>query len=441
MARIEVRKIVLDYKPRYPEAHKKIRDARFAVLVAHRRFGKTVLSVNHLLREALFTRKQRGSYAYVAPYRNQAKVIAWDYLKHYSSPCVDRKVNEGELSIAFGNGATIRVFGADNPDALRGLYFDGIVMDEVAQMKPEVWHEIIRPALADRQGWALFIGTPKGANLFSELYHHAAAEQAKGNKDWCAMSFPVTQTEALSKDEIEALKTELSENAYKQEMLCDFNAASDDVLIPLDLVNEAMQRSYQEHVYINAPLVLGVDVARFGDDASVLFYRRGLVAERPIVVRKLDNMALADRVVSEIVQRKPDAVFVDAGQGAGVIDRVRQLGFDVTEVPFGSKALKQNRFFNRRMEMWHNCLEWLKTGGALPPDEGLKAELSCPTYSFNNAGLMQLEKKEDIKERLGHSCDEADALCLTFAAPVARAFDVTLAERRQEATKYDPLAW
>ena len=255
------------------------------------------------------------------------------------------------------------------------------------------------------------------------------------------MSFPVTQTEALSKDEIEALKTELSENAYKQEMLCDFNAASDDVLIPLELVAEAMNRSYQPHVYEHAPLVMGVDVARFGDDASVIFFRRGMMAERPIVIRKLDNMALADRIVSEISQRNPDAVFIDAGQGAGVIDRVRQLGYAVTEIPFGGKALKSNRFVNRRMEMWHGCLEWLKTGGALPPDEALKAELSSPTYSFNNAGLMQLEKKQDIKERLGRSPDLADALCLTFAAPVARAIDCTFAERRREATKYDPLAW
>ena len=433
--------IELPYRARYWDAHDKIKAARFAVLVAHRRFGKTVLSVNHLIMDALETQKERASYAYVAPYRNQAKVIAWDYLKHYTSVCLDRKVNEGELSIAFGNGSTVRVFGADNPDALRGLYFDGIVLDEVAQMKPEVWHEIIRPALADRHGWALFIGTPKGANLFSELYHHAASEQAKGNKDWCAMSFPVTQTEALSKDEIDALKSELSENAFKQEMLCDFNAASDDVLIPLELVSEAMHRSYQSHVYEHAPLVMGVDVARFGDDASVIFFRRGMMAERPIVIRKLDNMELADRVVSEIVSRKPDAVFVDAGQGAGVIDRVRQLGFEVTEIPFGSKALKQNRFVNRRMEMWYNVLEWLKGGGALPPDEALKAELSSPTYSFNSSGLMQLEKKEDIKERLGRSPDLADSLALTLAAPVARAIDVTLAERRQEAHPYDPLAW
>lgn len=430
------------YKARYPKAHRAIDAARFTVLVAHRRFGKTVLSVNHLIYSALREKKERGSFAYIAPYRNQAKTIAWEYFKHYARVSPSIKINEGELSLSFPhNGSTIRVFGADNPDALRGLYFDGVIMDEVAQMKPEVWHEIIRPALADRHGWALFIGTPKGANLFSELYHHAASEQARGNAEWCAMSFPVTQTEALSKDEIEALKSELSENAFKQEMLCDFNAASDDVLIPLELVTEAMNRSYQEHVYINAPLVLGVDVARFGDDASVLFFRRGLVAERPIVIRKLDNMELADRVVSEIVSRKPDAVFVDAGQGAGVIDRVRQLGFEVTEIPFGSKALKQNRFVNRRMEMWYNVLEWLKGGGALPPDEALKAELSSPTYSFNSSGLMQLEKKEDIKERLGRSPDLADSLALTLAAPVARAVDIAMLERRQEATKYDPLAW
>ena len=104
-----------------------------------------------------------------------AKAIAWSYLKHYTSPIPYCKINEGELSIILPNRATIRIFGADNPDALRGLYFDGVVMDEVAQMKPEVWGEIIRPALADRKGWAVFIGTPKGINLFSQMYDLALA--------------------------------------------------------------------------------------------------------------------------------------------------------------------------------------------------------------------------------------------------------------------------
>ena len=431
--------IRIPYKPRYKGLHGKLRKARFGVLVAHRRFGKTVFAINHINGLAIECRKERGSFAYVAPYRNQAKIIAWDYLKHYTAAIPGRVVNESDLSVTLPNGARIRIFGADNADALRGLYFDYVVLDEVAQMKPEVWQEIVRPALADRHGGALFIGTPKGANLFSELYSHACAEQAKGNADWVAFSFPVTQTNALAPEEVEALRAELSDNAFRQEMLCDFNASSDDVLIPLTLVAEAMNRNPREYEFQGAPLVLGVDVARFGDDASVLFFRRGIMAEKPIILRKLDNMELADRIAAECTKRRPAAVFIDAGGGAGVIDRLRQLGFPVSEVPFGSKPCRSNRFLNRRMEMWQGMADWIKSGGSLPPDEILKAELAAPTYFFNPAGLLCLEKKEDIKERLMRSPDRADALALTFAAPVANnvQFDAMPAQRKP----YDPLAW
>lgn len=146
--------VKIPYWPRYPqdEIHRRFDAHRFCVLVAHRRMGKTVLAVNHLIKRAIVDGKERGFYAYIAPFRVQAKAIAWSYLKHYTSPIPYCKINEGELSIILPNRATIRIFGADNPDALRGLYFDGVVMDEVAQMKPEVWGEIIRPALADRKG-------------------------------------------------------------------------------------------------------------------------------------------------------------------------------------------------------------------------------------------------------------------------------------------------
>ena len=160
----------IPYEPRYPQVHEALERTRFVALVAHRRFGKTVLSVNHLIKMALLCRRERGSFAYVGPFRNQAKGVAWDYLKTYSAPVPGLRVNESELSIVLPNGARLRVFGADNPDALRGLYFDGVVLDEVADMKPDVWEKIVRPALSDRRGWALFIGTPKGVNLFSELY-------------------------------------------------------------------------------------------------------------------------------------------------------------------------------------------------------------------------------------------------------------------------------
>lgn len=433
--------ITIPYKPRYPEVHEALESHRFAVLVAHRRFGKTVLVINHVIKQALMCAKPRGSYAYIAPHRNQAKNVAWDYLKHFTAPLPGRAVNESELCITIpsnGGGSRIRIFGADNPDALRGLYFDCAVLDEVAQMKPEVWDEIVQPALADRDGSAVFIGTPKGINLFSELYYRACELQGDGDPDWVAMSYPVTATSVLSPKIVEDLRKDMSENKFRQEMLCDFSASSDDILIPLPLVVEAMGRTYKEHQYKAAPLVLGVDVARFGDDSSVLFFRQGLVAYAPIVCKGLDNMQLADRIAYEIRERKPQAVFIDAGGGAGVIDRLRQLGQSVIEVPFGGRPSRTDRYVNRRMEMWDEMRQWLESGGALPPDEPLKAELSTPTYSFDNAGRMKLEPKEDVKERLLRSPDKADALCLTFAAPVA-APSLGMAGRSRKV--YDPLEW
>ena len=229
--------ITIPYRPRYPNVHRELEAHRFVVLVAHRRFGKTVLAVNHLLKAALTCRRERGVFAYVAPYRNQAKQIAWSYLKHYSAPVPGREVYEGELSVRLPGGSTVRLFGADNPDALRGLYFDGVVLDEVAQMKPEVWREIVQPALADRRGWALFIGTPKGVNLFSELYAFAreAMNPASPRFDsaWTALCFRVDETGALDPDEVARLRRELSDNAWRQEMLCDFSASADDTLIQI----------------------------------------------------------------------------------------------------------------------------------------------------------------------------------------------------------------
>lgn len=426
-------RIVIPYKPRDPSVHERLEAARFSVIVAHRRYGKTVLSVNHVIKQAATCPRRDGRYGYVAPYRNQAKAVAWDYLKHYTSPIPGRIVNESELSVTLPNGAIIRIFGADNPDALRGLYFDGVILDEVAQMRPEVWGEIIQPALADRGGWALFIGTPKGINIFSELYYRALERQQAGDTAWCAMSFPVTETTSLPADEVERLRQELSENAWRQEMMCDFSASSDDVLISLSLVSEAMRKTYQPHEYNRAPVVLGVDVARFGDDSSVIFRRQGLVGFTPVILRGLDNMSLADVVAAAIVEHRPDAVFIDSGQGQGVIDRLRQLGHKIMEVPFGGRALRHDRFVNRRSEMWYSVREWLEAGGALPPDECLKAELSAPTYCYDSAGKIKLEPKDKIKERLLRSPDVADALALTLAAPVSRPAEI----HRKAKTNYN----
>lgn len=414
-------KVVIPYRPRFPqdEIHKQLETHRFCVLVAHRRLGKTVLSVNHLIKRAITDRKERGMYAYLAPFRNQAEQIAWGYLKHYTSQIPATTINEQKLSILLPNGATIRIFGADNPDALRGMYFDGVVIDEVAQIKPTLWGEVIRPALADRKGWAAFIGTPKGINLFSQIYDQALNLMSKGDPEWCAMLYSVEQTHVIDEKELAALKVEMSENEYRQEFLCDFSAAQDNGLIPIDDIRAAANKFYRESEYMGAPLIYGIDVARFGSDASVIFKRRGLVAFEPIVIRKFDNMALADRIAVEMAKEKPDAVFIDSGAGQGVIDRLRQMRFDVVEVPFGAQAIDKEQFANRRMEMWWHMAQWIKQGGAIPPDPVLQGDLGAPTYGYTPKGPKILEAKDKLKERIGRSPDLADALALTFAAPVA----------------------
>nr|DAQ55175.1 MAG TPA: Large subunit terminase [Caudoviricetes sp.] len=414
-------KVVIPYRPRFPqdEIHKQLETHRFCVLVAHRRLGKTVLSVNHLIKRAITDRKERGMYAYLAPFRNQAEQIAWGYLKHYTSQIPAISINEQKLSILLPNGATIRIFGADNPDALRGMYFDGVVIDEVAQIKPTLWGEVIRPALSDRKGWAAFIGTPKGINLFSQIYDQALNLMSKGDPDWCAMLYSVEQTHVIDEKELAALKVEMSENEFRQEFLCDFSAAQDNGLIPIDDIRAAANKFYRESEYMGAPLIYGIDVARFGSDASVIFKRRGLVAFEPIVIRKFDNMALADRIAVEMAKEKPDAVFIDSGAGQGVIDRLRQMRFDVVEVPFGAQAIDKEQFANRRMEMWWHMAQWIKQGGAIPPDPVLQGDLGAPTYGYTPKGPKILEAKDKLKERIGRSPDLADALALTFAAPVA----------------------
>lgn len=448
---------VIPYFPRYPEVHKVLEAHRFCVLVAHRRFGKTVLSVNHLIKMAWLSAKPQPRFAYIAPFRNQAKTVAWDYLKRYTCPFPGRQINESELSVSLPacNGSRIRIFGADNPDALRGQYFDGVVMDEVAQMKANVWDEVVQPTLADRQGWALFIGTPKGINLFSDLYYKAVKAERDGDPDWRALSFPATdKTEYPPQSEIERLRRELSDNTFRQEMLCDFTATSDNILISLDAVNASLERECDPQIVARHPLILGVDVARFGEDASVIQPRRGPLAMPPVVMRKLSNIDVANRVIHYAIQNGAHYVNIDQGQGAGVIDMVSErlpASITVTEVPFGGRALDDVKYLNRRAEMWDRMRAWLSGGvqnalssACLPQSfaQAYQSELTAPTYSFAAGGdRMKLEPKEDIKKRLKHSTDIGDALALTFAidTPLLE-LETQRRSCRQREREYDPFA-
>jgi len=386
---------------------------RFSVLVCHRRFGKTFLAINALIDAALRSPKDNGRYGYVAPFLKQAKQVSWDYLKRFALQIPGTRANESDLSIDFPNKARVRLYGSDNGEAMRGLYFDGVVMDEVADMRIETWPEIIRPALADRKGWCLFIGTPKGLNQFHDLYQHALT-----NDTWYAGMFRVDETDVLDKDEVALAKETMTENQYRQEFLCDFSASIDNALITIDKVTDSAAIKRKESDVAGSPRVLGVDVARFGADRSVIQKRQGLAAYEPIIFNDIDNMTLAGMVGQTINEWKPDAVFIDAGRGEGVIDRLRQLGFFVNEVNFGGRPTNP-RYNNKRSEMWDSVRIWLDDGGSLPKNTDLKTDLCVPTYKFDASNRLQLESKDEIKKRGGRSPDLGDALALTFSFPVA----------------------
>lgn len=196
------------------------REQRFSVIVAHRRAGKTVASIIDLIDAALRCTKQNPRFAYIAPYYAQAKDVVWSYVKQYTAGIPGASANEGELRVDLPNGARLRLYGADNYDRLRGIYLDGVVLDEFADQPPQAWREVIRPALADRQGWAVFIGTPKGRNAFYDLY-----KQAMASPDWFAMKLKSSETGLVIQAELDAMRAQMSANEYNREMECDFDAA------------------------------------------------------------------------------------------------------------------------------------------------------------------------------------------------------------------------
>ena len=214
--------VVIPYKPRRLQKflHNQILKHRFNVIIAHRRSGKTVLCINHLIRAALTNPQPNPRYAFIAPTFKQGKSTAWDYIKNYSRNIPYIKFNESELRCDFPNGARITILGAENDQALRGIFLDGCVFDETQNISPVLFPEIIRPSLADRKGWCIFIGTPKGQNYFYKLHKQALEEE-----DWWTGTYKASQTKVLDDKELSAAQRVMSKDLYEQEFECSFQAA------------------------------------------------------------------------------------------------------------------------------------------------------------------------------------------------------------------------
>jgi phage terminase large subunit len=217
--------IEIDYRPRAPQLalHEALDTHRFVVSVTHRRLGKTVMAVNHLIRAAMTCKRPRPRLAYIAPTYRMGKATAWDFMKFYSRPIPGVSFNESELRVDYPNGGQVRIYGGDDPDNLRGLYLDGVVLDEYGIHQADIFSTVIRPALVDREGWALFLGTPNGRNQFEAILRYAQQQDAESGWFWAI--YKASETGLIPPDELAAARRVMTSDEYAQEFECSFEAA------------------------------------------------------------------------------------------------------------------------------------------------------------------------------------------------------------------------
>ena len=262
--------VKFEYEPRdlFLDFHN--RSQRWALMVVHRRGGKTVACVADLILKALYTQKKNARFAYIAPYRQQGKEIAWQYLKDMTNGLRNEAPRESELRVKLPNGAWITIYGADNPDALRGIYLDGCILDEYGDMKPSLYGEVVLPTLVDRKGWLAIIGTSKGRNQF-----FTQARKAEKDESWYYKMARASETGLLPKEDLVAMEAQMTESEYAQEMECSFDAAVKGTYYA-DLINklEAKQRITDNDLYdpeqkVNVAADLG-----FSDSSAWWFWQR-----------------------------------------------------------------------------------------------------------------------------------------------------------------------
>jgi hypothetical protein len=335
-------RIEIPYYPRPLQRHLHDNIKRWSVVVAHRRFGKTFWAINHLLRDALTMRKDNIRLAYIAPTYRQAKTIAWDILKNMSRPVPDIAINETELRIDYPNGARLRLYGAgDDPDALRGQYFDGVVLDEYAQMPASLFGEIIRPALSDRKGYAIWIGTPQGNDLFYDLYQSARVREEAKDSTWMTALFRASETSVIDQDELEDAKTIMTPAEYAQEYECSFTAAIEGSYYGsfMDRAEEEGRLEavpYETMLPVHTAFDLGIS-----DSTAIIFYQVLRREIRIIDYYEQDGEGLAHYIA--YLSRKPytygthtaphDIMVRELGTGRSRLEQSASLGINFQVAP------------------------------------------------------------------------------------------------------------
>lgn len=258
--------IEIDYAPRAAFRDYHDRTERFACLVKHRRAGKTVAVINDIIRDVWTCQKPNPRGAYIAPLYKQAKSVAWDYAKEFCDPIPGRKFNEAELRIDMPGGKRFQLFGADNYDAIRGMYFDAVGLDEPADFPVNAWPTVIRPALSDRKGRATFIGTPKGKNDFHDIWVNA-----KKDPEWFARMLKASESGIIDQDELDAALRVMGRDRYEQEFECSFEAAIQGAYYGAEM-QQATQEGRISTVHYNpeVPVTTAWDLG-IGDSTAIWF--------------------------------------------------------------------------------------------------------------------------------------------------------------------------
>lgn len=302
-----VKHIQTGYDPRPLQLYLHGALRRFNVIICHRRFGKTVFSINEMIDRGMRNQRKNPQYAYVAPTYGQAKRIAWDYLKEYTKNIPGVIVNESELRVDIprpGMGDRVRfvLLGAENPNTIRGMYLDGVLLDEYAEMDPTIWTQVILPALSDRKGWAIFIGTPKGKNHLWDVYRDARAFMDQGSQDWFTTIYKASETGVISPEELELAREAMSAEEFEQEFECSFNAA-----LVGAYYKEEMAQAEREGRVTNVPYDKHVPVCTYWDlgksDSTSIWFVQYVGKEYHIIDYLEDNGKEIAFYCSEILKR------------------------------------------------------------------------------------------------------------------------------------------
>jgi phage terminase large subunit len=295
--------VELDYAPRIQFMPFHERTQRWACMVCHRRAGKTVAVLNDQIKKAITIGKPDARLGYIAPYRGQAKEVAWSYLKKFSQPLWGADPSESDLKVTLLNGAIIRLYGGDNPDAIRGGYFDDVVMDEFGDQRPSLWRDVVRPMLADRNGSATFIGTPKGKNEFHDISETARKDPA----NYYHMILPASVSGILPQSELDAMLLAMGTDRYMQELECSWEAAIHGAFYGEQL-REMAEEGRICHIPIEKSTVVhtGWDLGR--RDSSAIWFMQCVGTERRLIDYYETSGVTLDHYASVILEKRRSMV-------------------------------------------------------------------------------------------------------------------------------------